>query len=257
MTQTKTRPILVISIKDANEADVIGIENLTPQKTQQKILFSIKKVLSSYLAGKESAKDPNKDIVITYDEIDRIKNELGKPIADFLRTPSETSICHTSVITDSDGNEYVISFLIERGGELALPTKAKTTKTLISTPIKNKRVRSSPSRKAGESFKVSLVDTPLSVDIDNSDIVSVIHFNATAACSGLSMIQQHLGAAGVKFSVSKESEINQNACFNQLISNVIGFYQNPQEETRDIHTMITDDDNHAHFFTVRLARRGR
>ena len=135
-----------------------------------------------------------------------------------------------------------MDLVVERGNELV--TRPKSVKA-------NNDIAAGETEAKPKTFTVSLVDTHLSTNIDNSDIKSVTHFNATAAISGLHLIKQHLAAMGVRFNNDGNSSLNQQACFRQLADKIIGFYIG-DAGTLDICTMIIDDNNNEHYFNVRV-----
>lgn len=103
-------------------------------------------------------------------------------------------------------------------------------------------------------LSVALVNTHLTIGINDDDIMSAVHFNATAGISGFMLIRRHLSSIGMKFSDNYQSETNQANCARYLIDGAVGFLNDESSLIRDIQTIFIDDDGIKHDFTVRLSK---
>ena len=239
-----SRPILIASIAGSANADVFSIEDLSNEQVYRKLSLYLSKLL--VYSVKELFKyPPNNDDLSN--EITAFNDSVKMALEDFIKDSNQLSVKCRRSIKDAKGDYQIMDLMVERCNEWFARPKAQIE--AVNNTTKDCGLVAGETKPAN--FTVSLVDTHLSTNIDNSDIKSVTHFNATAAISGLHMIKQHLAARGVRFNDNGNSSLNQQACFRQLAGKLIGFYTG-DAGTQDICTMIIDDKNNEHYFNVRV-----
>lgn len=239
-----SRPILIASIAGSANADVFDIEGLSNEQVYHKLSLYLSKLL--VYSVKELFKYPPSNDDLS-DEIMAFQESVKTALENFIATPNEQRIKCRRSIKDAKGDYQIMDLMVERCNEWVTRPKAQTV--AVNDKAKDCGLVAGETKPAN--FTVSVVDTHLSMNIDNSDIKSVTHFNATAAIGGLHMIKQHLASQGVRFNDDGNSSLNQQACFRQLTDKLIGFYVD-DAGTRDICTMIIDDKNNEHYFNVRV-----
>lgn len=262
ITQPKTRAIMIVSMQGANCAEVSSIEGLLDKQILGQLRADCTRALTSHLRALHppnpaTIKDDFDRLgVLHHDDVMAFHDSLEYDIKQFIASPNEQVLKRHRVAKDCNRDEREVDVIIERGQELIVDKKKKGKRVPASVPHKRQAkpvvITPTPTATAGKTFTVSLVDTHLSIDINNDDIQSVVHFNTTVAMSGLFLIKQHLAAIGVKFSDDKDSATNQQACVTQINNKVNGFYVNHSVSANNLYicTMIIDDNDTEHYFTV-------
>lgn len=253
MSNVNTRPIMIVFIKDSDHADVFDIEGLTDQQIHEKLNLYLFRLLVWYIKSLSSVSTP---LLNEHDhlssEISEFEKSTQTAIEQFIATPSEPSLQCRRSVKDTNGVYHVVDLIIERGSELlSIPRSEIIRKARQGIESTNHKIKDCD-KLVGKMFTVSLVDTHLSTDINHEDIQSVVHLNTTIGMSGLFLIRQHLAAMGVRFSDDDNSATNQQACLNQITNKVQGLNVSDSATNKDICTMIVDDKNIEHYFTLRL-----
>lgn len=267
-TPPKTRPIMIVSMEGSNSAEVSSIEGLSDKNILGQLRGDCTRVLTSHLRelhppNPATIKDDFDRLgVLHHDDVMAFHDSLEYDIKQFIASPNEQVLKRHRVTKDCNGDEREVDVIIERGHELIVDKKKKGNRAAAPMPHKRqaKPVAMKPASApmptpiatAGKTLTVSLVDTHLSTDINHEDIQSAVHLNTTIGMSGLFLIRQHLAAMGVRFSDDNNSATNQQACLNQITNKVQGLNVSDSATNKDICTMIVDDKNTEHYFTLRL-----